>query len=197
MPIYEFGCPDCRTIYQFWGKASDRNRRPTCPGCGRRNLARVPSSFAVASRGGDGDEGGAGGEGAGGDDPLANLSPAQQARMERELSGLMAKAEGLDENNPREMGAFMRRMTEVAGLPDDPTMQEAIRRMEAGEDPDRIEEELGDFLGDEGGEGAGAPDAEEAGGAGAAAGGGRGKKRSRRARGERWRRDPELHDFPS
>ena len=28
-------------------------------------------------------------------------------------------------------------------------MEEAIRRIEAGEDPDKIEEELGDFLGDE------------------------------------------------
>ena len=91
-----------------------------------------------------------GGPGSGpgeGGDPLDRLSPAQQARMERELGRLMSQAEHLDENNPREMGAFMRRMTEVAGLPKDAAMEEAIRRMEAGEDPERVEEELGDVFG--------------------------------------------------
>ena len=29
------------------------------------------------------------------------------------------------------------------------TMEEAIRRMESGEDPDKIEEDMGDFLEDE------------------------------------------------
>lgn len=86
---------------------------------------------------------------------LDRLAPSDQARMERELGRLMSQAQSLDESNPREMGAFMRRMTDVAGLPRDAAMEEAIRRMEAGEDPERVEEDLGDLLGGDPGEGEG------------------------------------------
>jgi hypothetical protein len=40
----------------------------------------------------------------------------------------------------------MRRLSEMAGLPLGKGMREAIERMEAGEDPDKIEEEMGDIL---------------------------------------------------
>ena len=87
------------------------------------------------------------------DDPFAKMSPAQQARAEREMFRLMEQAESLDEHNPRQIGAFLRRMTEIAGHDGGPEMKEAIRRLEAGEDPEKIEEEYGDLLG-LGGEGA-------------------------------------------
>ena len=60
----------------------------------------------------------------------------------------MADAEHLDDNNPRELGRFMRRMTELAGEPVGPEMDEALRRLEAGEDPDRIEDDMGDIMGE-------------------------------------------------
>jgi len=46
-------------------------------------------------------------------------------------------------------------MTELAGEPVTPAMEEMIRRLEAGEDPERIEEELGDALEEEMGDGGG------------------------------------------
>jgi hypothetical protein len=46
-------------------------------------------------------------------------------------------------------------MAEIAGEPVTPAMEEMIRRLEAGEDPEQVEEDLGDALeeemGDDGG----------------------------------------------
>jgi hypothetical protein len=85
------------------------------------------------------------------------MTPAQQARAEREMFRLMNDAESLDESDPRQLGAFLRRMTDIVGDAAPPEMTEAIRRLEAGEDPEKIEEEYGDLLGmgegDEGGYG--------------------------------------------
>jgi hypothetical protein len=55
----------------------------------------------------------------------------------------------MDENDPRAMARAVKKMTELAGEPVTPAMEEMIRRLEAGEDPDRIEEDLGDALEDE------------------------------------------------
>jgi hypothetical protein len=40
----------------------------------------------------------------------------------------------------------MRKLTDMTGLELGPGMQEALKRMEAGEDPDAIEAEMGDLL---------------------------------------------------
>ncbi len=52
----------------------------------------------------------------------------------------------MNEDDPRQMARLMRKLHEGAGLPLNEGMEEAIRRMEAGEDPDKIEEELGDVF---------------------------------------------------
>ena len=155
MPVYEFLCHRCNRIYSFHSFKVESTRIPTCPRCGARDLERVPSRFGVgASRkaaapsatGGAGDE----------EDP----------RMEREMMKLAAELESMDENDPRQMAAAVRRMTELAGEPVTPAMEEMIRRLEAGEDPEKVEEELGDALEDEmgadgGALGGGAPDRDE------------------------------------
>jgi len=43
----------------------------------------------------------------------------------------------------------MRKLTDMTGLELGPGMQEALKRMEAGEDPDAIEAEMGSLLEDE------------------------------------------------
>jgi hypothetical protein len=71
----------------------------------------------------------------------------------------LSELEGLDENNPRSLGKFMRKMADKAGEPLDPEMDEVCRRLESGEDPESIEEKMGDALGGEGeGEGGGGGD---------------------------------------
>jgi hypothetical protein len=71
------------------------------------------------------------------------------------MERLMAEADGIDENDPRAMGRFMRKMAEETGEPMPPEMNEMIRRLEAGEDPESIEADMGDMLDDGPGGGGG------------------------------------------
>jgi hypothetical protein len=66
-----------------------------------------------------------------------------EERMEKAMEALAGEMEGADENDPRQMARFMRRFTEATGMDLGTGAEEAIRRLEAGEDPDRIEEEMG------------------------------------------------------
>lgn len=58
-----------------------------------------------------------------------------------------------DAEDPRVMARMMRRLAAASGEPVTPTMDEMFRRMEAGEDPEALEEELGPQLEAEMGEG--------------------------------------------
>ena len=106
----------------------------------------------------------------------------QLGRVIAEMVGDLA---GRDENNldPRTLGRIMRKMTEATGQKMPGEMEQMIRRLESGEDPEKLEEEFGDafegmdFPGMEGGEG------EDASGGGV-------KSRSRRTE-----RDPALYEF--
>ena len=64
------------------------------------------------------------------------------------MNELERDMEHMDENNPRHMAHMMKRMKEIMP-PGTVTkeMDEAIKRLEKGEDPEKIEEEMGDLLG--------------------------------------------------
>ena len=141
MPIYEFLCESCNRIFSFHSFKVDPDKIPACPKCEAEDLKRVPSRFGVSAGSKTVAEGG-------GDD-------FDDPSLEREMMKLASDLEGMDENDPRQMAAAVRKMTELAGEPVTPAMEEMIRRLEAGEDPERIEEDLGDAIesemGDEGG----------------------------------------------
>lgn len=179
MPIYQYLCHRCNRIYDFLSRTATPQRTPVCPRCGATDLAKQISRFAVVRAGRDDDGGVDGPDDLGGPDVLDD--PRTAAEMDR----LMAEADTLDDSDPRALGRFMRRMTELAGEPLTPDLHEALRRLEAGEDPDRVEDDLGDVLGElppdgthagPAGDAAFAPTAppgEAGGAAGGAAGGGR------------------------
>ena len=40
MPIYEFYCPDCNTLFNFFSSRINTEKKPDCPKCGRKELDR-------------------------------------------------------------------------------------------------------------------------------------------------------------
>ncbi|XOF32954.1 MAG: FmdB family zinc ribbon protein [Candidatus Electrothrix sp. YB6] len=133
MPIYEFFCQDCNTIFNFFSSRINTEKRPDCPKCGRKELKRKLSSFAVIGRAKEEDA----------DDPLAGLD---ETKMEHALEGMMREAEGMNEDDPRQMAQLMRKLSDKIGITMGEQMEEALSRMEAGEDPDQIEQEMGDLM---------------------------------------------------
>jgi hypothetical protein len=84
----------------------------------------------------------AGGEEAG--PPMPDLDNPKVARAMEQMEREMGQ---LDENNPRHVAHMLRRMKELVpdgSLPRD--FDVALKRLEAGEDPDQIEQEMGDLL---------------------------------------------------
>ncbi|MCI0745259.1 MAG: zinc ribbon domain-containing protein [Verrucomicrobia subdivision 3 bacterium] len=150
MPIYEFACPKCRVIYSFLSKRASPDRTPVCPKCGNKKLSRQISGFATLR--GVKEPSSSGSEG---DDEFGGPAPdLDDPRMMRAMSELERDMEHLDENNPRHMAHMMRKMKDImppGTMPKE--MDIAIKRLEAGEDPEKIEEDMGDVLGDFMGEG--------------------------------------------
>ena len=72
-----------------------------------------------------------------------------ESKMEQAMNLLAREADRVDENDPRQAANLMRKLTDMTGLSLGPGMQEALKRMEAGEDPEQIEEEMGDILEEE------------------------------------------------
>jgi putative FmdB family regulatory protein len=132
MPVYEFYCVDCHRIYSFLSRRINTEKRPACPRCGRPELEKQVSPFAVSL--GRKDE------------PMEGVPDMDEERMERALEGLAGEMEGVDENDPRQMARFMRRFSETTGMDLGSEVEEAIRRLEAGEDPEKIEEEIGGLM---------------------------------------------------
>jgi len=134
MPIYEFYCPDCHRIFNFLARSVDTKKRPDCPKCSRPGLDRRVSLFSISKGRKEGEE---------------DMPDIDEARLEQAMEGLAREADGIDENDPRAAGRLMRKLFDATGLQPGKGMEEAMRRMEAGEDPDKVEAEMGDLLEEE------------------------------------------------
>jgi len=143
MPIYEFACQKCRRIFSFLSKRVNPDRSPTCPKCGNKKLKKEVSRFAM-TRGlkepaakTEADDGGP---------PMPDF---EDPRVERAMMEMERDMEHLDENNPKHMAHMMRKMKNLmppGSMPKE--LDTAIKRLEAGEDPEKIEADMGDLLGD-------------------------------------------------
>jgi putative FmdB family regulatory protein len=135
MPIYEFYCHTCNTIYNFFSKSVNTEKVPTCPKCKNVSLKRKVSLFAAITgqRKGDGDA-------------EDGMPPIDESKMEKAMAMLASEAEKISDDDPRQAARLMRKLSEATGLRMGAGMEEALGRMERGEDPDRIEQEMGDLL---------------------------------------------------
>jgi len=66
-----------------------------------------------------------------------------ESKMEQAFGRLMKEAEGMNEDDPRRMASLMRRFSHETGINLGGNMEEALSRMEAGEDPEQIERRWG------------------------------------------------------
>jgi putative FmdB family regulatory protein len=152
MPIYEFACPNCRKIFNFLSKKLNPERPPACPKCGGRKMVKQVSAFAMPR---------------GVKEPSATADSAadegmpdiDDPRVARAMAEMERDMEHLDENNPRHMAHLMKKMKDLMPAGTVPKeLDIAIKRLEAGEDPEKIEADMGDLLGDfMGGEEGGGP----------------------------------------
>lgn len=134
MPIYEYYCPDNNRIYQFFAKTLAQGLTvPPCPDNAKYRMRKVLSRFAV---------GGAGQppEGAGGAPPGA---VPEDARIEAAMGAMEREMAGVDESDPRAMGRMIRRMAEISGEKIGGGMEEVVRKLEEGADPDSLDSEFG------------------------------------------------------
>jgi len=102
MPIYEFYCEDCNTIFNFFSSSVNTTKRPLCPRCKQKRLKRQMSSFARltgAKEGGDLDD-----------------IPIDEARMEKAMNLLAREADRINEDDPRQAAGLMRKLSDAAGV---------------------------------------------------------------------------------
>ena len=126
MPIYEYRCHGCgRRVTLFWRSFSDIEETPPhCSFCGGEDLTRLVSRVAVVR--------------------------SEESRLD-DLADPSSLA-GLDENDPKSMGRWMRKMSREMGEDLGPEFDEVIDRLESGQNPEDIEESMPDLGGELGAE---------------------------------------------
>jgi len=137
MPIYEYYCPNNHTVYQFFAKTlAQGEKTPKCPANPRHRMVKMVSGFSI-TKGGASDETPPGDDAGSGD-------AEEDARMEAAMAAMESEFSSVDENDPKAMGRMMRRMAELTGEKLDGEMEEVVRKLEEGADPDSLEDQFGD-----------------------------------------------------
>jgi hypothetical protein len=122
-------------IFNFHSGSVNVEKRPSCPKCRKKKLDRQMSTFSSPQNRGEED-----------DMPMPDMD---ESKMEHAMNLLAKEAEHVDENDPRQAANLLRKLTDMTGVNLGPGMEEAMARMESGEDPEQIEDEMGDLLEDE------------------------------------------------
>jgi putative FmdB family regulatory protein len=125
MPSYEYRCLNCRRRFEVFFTYAEYGTRPVaCPHCKSENVQRRIGRVRMARS----DE-----------NRLENLADPGQ------LEGL--------EDDPRALGRMMRKMGSEVGEELGPEFNEVVGRLESGQSPEQIEQDLPDLGAGEGGMG--------------------------------------------
>lgn len=124
MPIYEYRCHDCRRrVSLFFRSFSDVEEEPACPRCGGPHLTRIISRVATIR--------------------------SEESRLDDLADPSML--DGLDEDDPKSIAKWMRKMSAETGEEMPSEFDEVIDRLESGQSPEEIEDSMPDLAGDLGG----------------------------------------------
>lgn len=128
MPIYEFFCPDCNTVFNFYSPKVNTDKIPTCPKCQKRNLERFLSQFATfSSRKTEGD---------------SKDFPLDESKMFRAIQMMGDDMENANDNDPKQMVSLLRKFNKALGVKMNDKVEEALVRMETGESPEEVASEI-------------------------------------------------------
>jgi putative FmdB family regulatory protein len=117
MPIYEYRCNTCRRPFSIFVRSLSAEASATCPRCGGSDVRRLISRFSVLH---------------------SDESRAEQLMDSADLADI-------DENDPRSVARWARRMSNELGEDVGPEFNEIVDRLEAGESPESIEQTMGDL----------------------------------------------------
>jgi putative FmdB family regulatory protein len=125
MPNYEFRCLNCRRRFEMFFTYSEYGTHPIlCPHCKSDKVQRRIGRIRVAR--------------------------SEESRLENMADP--SSLEGL-EDDPRALGRMMRQMSSEVGEEMGPEFNEVVGRLEAGQSPEQIEQDLPDLgAGDSGGD---------------------------------------------
>ena len=119
MPIYEYRCRKCHRRVSILWRSFDQlaHARPKCPHCGHDELERLVSRVAVLK--------------------------SEEAQLDH-LADSPALAD-LDENDPRSIGRWMKKMSSETGEDLGDEFREVADRLEAGQSPEDVESSMPDL----------------------------------------------------
>jgi putative FmdB family regulatory protein len=118
MPVYEYRCQDCRRLVRLTFSFAEYGKvDPVCTYCESKNLTRRIGRIIIAK--------------------------SEDARMDTLMDD--SALAGLDEEDPRSLGKFMRKMSNEMGEDMGDEFNEVVDRLEKGESPESIEESMPDL----------------------------------------------------
>lgn len=119
MPIYEYRCHNCQRRVSIWWRTFSEAETGSaiCPRCGSEALSRLVSRVRVVR--------------------------SEESRLE-DLAD-PASFGDLDENDPRSIARFMRKMSDEVGEDMGSEFEEVVDRLESGESPEDIEQSMPDL----------------------------------------------------
>ena len=115
MPIYEYRCHDCKRPFSLLVYTFEPPIAPVCPRCHGENVSRLISRFAVVR--------------------------SEESRLDSLADS--ADFGDLDENDPRSIARWARKMSRETDEDLGPEFDEMVGRLEAGESPESIEQSMG------------------------------------------------------